>query len=346
MMECSMANSTSSAKTVAGSNSDLPAVSGIVESLNEPMLGLLLDRIILAAFVIDRQHVVRHWNSAMEQLSGLHRDEIIGTKDHWRPFYKAPRPCMADLMLDGQISDIEHYYEGKYKPSNLIADAYDAEDFFPECGEQGEWLHFSAASITNPAGEVIGAIETLSVISDRKKAEFALLERERIYRELSITDNLTNLYNSRYFYQRLDEALANARRYQHPFCLCFFDLDNFKQLNDRFGHIVGDKVLETFGSMVRASLRTTDTGYRYGGEEFVVLLPSTDLAEACVVAERIRQSLEHHRFPVREGERIGITVSLGLTEYQVCDTAESIMQRVDEALYNAKRSGKNQLQTL
>ena len=78
----------------------------------------------------------------------------------------------------------------------------------------------------------------------------------------------------------------------------------------------------------------------------MVLLPSTDLAEACVVAERIRQSLENHRFPIQEGEYIGMTVSLGLTQYQAGESAQSIMQRVDEALYNAKRAGKNQLQTL
>ncbi|MFW1677019.1 diguanylate cyclase [Pontibacter sp. JAM-7] len=332
-------------KASSGAQDNTSSLNGVIESLNEPMLGHLLDRIILAAFVIDQNHIIQHWNSAMEKLSGISREEMIGTRDHWRPFYNKPRPCMADLMLDGRVEDVARLYEGKFNVSDLITEAFEAEDFFPDCGPEGEWLHFSAARINNAAGEVIGAIETLTNISDRKKAEFELLARERKYRELSITDSLTGLYNSRHFYQRLDEALANAQRYQHSFCLCFFDLDNFKQLNDRWGHLVGDRVLETFGSMVRASLRLTDSGYRYGGEEFVVLLPSTVLSEAAVVAERIRQSLEDHNFTVEHGQKINITVSLGLTEYRTGDSAETIMERVDQALYCAKREGKNRLRT-
>lgn len=316
--------------------------SGLGLSPDPSVLVQVFDRIALPTFVIDNNHVILHWNSALEALSGLKREEMVGTCNQWKPFYQSPRPCLADLIVDGgHNSDVEHYYKDKYRPSALIPDAYEAEDFFPECGENGEWLHFTAASLLSPTGEVIGAIETLSNISARKKAEFELLERERTYRELSITDALTGLNNSRHFYDQLGTALENSRRYLHTFSLCFLDLDNFKALNDTYGHMVGDRVLETFGTLIKACLRSTDSAFRYGGEEFAIILPSTDFNGAINLADRIRDSLANHNVPVPDNGKINVTASVGITEFRAGDDARTILQRADEALYEAKRSGKN-----
>lgn len=313
-----------------------------LDTVDPEILVQVFDRIALATFVLDKHHVIVHWNSAMEALSGLHRSDMIGTKDQWRPFYSSSRPCLADLILEGgHDADVEHYYTNKYMKSQLIPEAYEAEDFFPDCGENGEWLHFTAANIKNSEGEIIGAIETLMNISARKKAEFELMERERIYKELSITDSLTGLHNSRHFYSELEKALETSRRYNHKFTICFFDLDDFKKLNDNHGHLMGDKVLETFGALVRSSLRTLDTGYRYGGEEFAILLPSTDYDGSFVVADRIRESLSNYQFRLKDGQTFNTTVSIGITEYLTGDSVESIMNRADDALYQAKRQGKN-----
>ncbi|MGH1461540.1 MAG: diguanylate cyclase [Neptuniibacter sp.] len=313
-----------------------------LDTVDPEILVQVFDRIALPTFVLDKHHVIVHWNSALEALSGLNRENMVGTKDQWRPFYSSPRPCLADLILEGgHDSDVEHYYTNKYQKSELIPNAYEAEDFFPECGPNGEWLHFTAANIVNSDGEVIGAIETLMNISGRKKAEFELLERERVYKELSITDSLTGLHNSRHFYAELEKSLETSRRYNHKFTICFFDLDDFKKLNDRYGHLMGDKVLETFGALVRSSLRTLDTGYRYGGEEFSILLPSTDYEGSLIVAERVRESLNNYQFRLENGEILKSSVSIGITEYKTGDTVESLMTRADEALYKAKRQGKN-----
>ncbi len=317
-------------------------ISSSEDGLDPSTLVQVFDRIALPTFVIDSNHVVRHWNSALEALTGLCRDEVIGTRNHWKPFYASPRPCLADLIIEGALdSEVQRYYTNKYRRSELIPDAYEAEDFFPECGEQGEWLHFTAASMLNSRGEVVGAIETLMNISDRKQAELELRERERTYREQSITDSLTGLYNSRYFYEQLDTSLETASRYQHPFSVCFLDLDRFKKLNDGYGHLFGDRVLETFGGLIRASLRATDSGYRYGGEEFALLLPSTSAAEARVVAERVRESLAAFQFQPEEGQSFSSTVSIGIAEYQVSDTERSLLERADQALYQAKARGRN-----
>lgn len=314
----------------------------IVDTADQSMLIQVFDRIALPTFVLDKDHTIIHWNSALESLSGLDRHEMIGTRDHWKPFYSSARPCLADLILEGgRDEDVKHYYTNKCNRSRLIPDAYEGEDFFPDCGIDGEWLHFTAAGILDEAGDMIGAIETLENISARKKAEFELLERERVYKELSITDSLTGLHNSRHFYDQLENALETARRYHHHFTLCFFDLDDFKKLNDTHGHLMGDKVLETFGALIRSSLRTLDSGYRYGGEEFAILLPSTDVEGAMIVAERVRESLQNYQFIIGDNEKIRSSVSIGVTAFTPGDTVQSIMQRADSALYKAKHQGKN-----
>lgn len=304
----------------------------------------VFDRISLPTFVIDANHEICHWNRALEVLTGLNREAMIGTKDQWMPFYSSPRPCLADLIVEGgEDKEVQRYYTNKYTYSELITDAFEAEDFFPECGDNGEWLHFTAAALHDDDGHLIGAIETLAKISDRKRAEFELIESEQSYREQSISDNLTRLYNSRHFHHELDQALENSKRYNHVFSLCFLDLDHFKQINDTHGHFFGDKVLEAFGMLVRSSLRTLDSAYRYGGEEFTILLPSTPAEGAAVFAERLRESLANHAFSLDNGEKFSATVSIGITSYSTNDDSKSMLQRADEALYVAKQNGRNQV---
>ncbi len=319
-------------------------VARIKENAEQSILVHVFDSIILPTFVIDTHHTILYWNKALEKLSGLRKEDMIGTKNQWRPFYNEPRPCLADLMLENnQNNKIEQLYAGKYEKSELIDGAYEAEDFFPECGDNGEWLHFSASTIRNDSGSVIGAIETFTNISDRKNAEFELKVREESYRKLSITDMLTGLKNTRYFYIKLEEFMAAANRYQHNFSICFLDLDHFKKLNDTHGHLAGDKVLRTIGQILQSSLRKLDIGCRYGGEEFVILLPSTSKKGAELVAQRIREWIENHKFALSKELTINVTVSIGISEYKEGDTNKSLLERADSALYEAKSSGRNRV---
>jgi len=161
------------------------------------MLAKIIDGSSIPSFVINNQHRVIYWNIAIEALTGLKRDKIIGTDEQWRAFYSEKRPTMADLMVDGaQENEIETYYQGMCKKSPLIEGAYEAEDFFLDLGRNGRWLHFTASPIKNSKGEVIGAIETLEDATERKRAEENLRyhlqqitkaqeeERKRIAREL------------------------------------------------------------------------------------------------------------------------------------------------------------------
>ncbi|WP_287126429.1 PAS domain S-box protein [Desulfobacter sp.] len=139
-------------------------------------------------FVIDTDHVITHWNLALEKVSGISGRQVVGTKNQWMPFYSKKRPVMADLIVD-QVSEekLSNYYIGIYKKSQSVENAYEAEDFFPDMGEHGQWLFFTAAPLRNSAGDIIGAVETLQDTSARKEAETALRESESKFR--SIFDN-------------------------------------------------------------------------------------------------------------------------------------------------------------
>jgi PAS domain S-box-containing protein len=137
----------------------------------------------IPAFIIGKDHLIIYWNKALEELSGIKAEEVVGTGQQWRAFYKTERPSMADLLVDKFQKEIPRWYAGKFIKSKLIAGAYEATDFFPELGKKGRWLRFTAAVIRNSKGAVIGAVETLEDITPAKRAEEALL---RAHEELEI----------------------------------------------------------------------------------------------------------------------------------------------------------------
>jgi two-component system sensor histidine kinase DegS len=190
--------------------------------LGSEMLAKIIDGSSIPSFVINKQHRVIYWNIAIEALTDIKRDKIIGTDEQWRAFYNEKRPTMADLMVDGaQENEIESYYKGKCKKSRLIDGAYEAEDFFLDMGKNGRWLHFTASPIRDNKGKIIGAIETLEDATERRRAEENLRqhlqqvtraqeeERKRIARELH--DDTAQVLSS------LSRQLDNFIRKKHGF---------------------------------------------------------------------------------------------------------------------------------
>lgn len=178
---------------------------------------------------------------------------------------------------------------------------------------------------------------------ERKQTEETLRESERRYRELSIVDELTHLYNPRHFYAQLKNEIDRANRYEHPLTLLLLDLDDFKQFNDNYGHMEGDQVLSRLGQVVKQCMRQTDSAYRYGGEEFTILLPMTTSADGIVTAERIRTEFEKETFSPVPDQNVHVTVSIGLTQYKPREDAKVFVQRADQLMYQAKRTGKNRV---
>jgi len=161
--------------------------------------------------------------------------------------------------------------------------------------------------------------------------------------EQAITDELTGLKNRRAFDERLQEEFRRAQRYSDPVSLIMLDLDNFKNVNDRFGHPFGDTVLRGAAEQIRTSTRDPDICARYGGEEFAVILPKTHLSGALSVAERIWKQLGEREYQPEGAPPIRVTASLGLAFYPSREilTPELLLRFADEALYQAKHAGRN-----
>ena len=164
---------------------------------------------------------------------------------------------------------------------------------------------------------------------EREKARLALdLER------LVITDDLTGLFNRRYFYRKIEEEMVRAKRQNGKLTLILFDLDHFKEYNDTFGHLEGDRALKEVGKIILSSIRDkVDSGCRYGGDEFAIILPSADIKHASDVAGRIQRS-------VREKKMGNIDISTGIAEYDSESSMEDFIKAADDALYEAKKQEK------
>jgi diguanylate cyclase (GGDEF)-like protein len=164
---------------------------------------------------------------------------------------------------------------------------------------------------------------------------------------LCVTDSLTKAYNRRYFFEHLGSELSRAERYGKPLACVLVDVDHFKQVNDRHGHLVGDRVLVRIAEILRDNIRSADVVARFGGEEFVILLPETGANEAAALIDRIRQEIERERFPATENGTLSVTVSAGVAEYEPVASVrepDALLRETDEALYRAKEAGRNRIE--
>jgi diguanylate cyclase (GGDEF)-like protein/putative nucleotidyltransferase with HDIG domain len=183
--------------------------------------------------------------------------------------------------------------------------------------------------------------EDIELVMSVSNQAGVIVENARLYAQAvtwSITDGLTKLFNHRYLHERLDEEIARGTRFGSAFSIIMIDIDFFKTYNDTYGHLAGDEVLASIGQCIKNSIRTIDIAFRYGGEEFAVILPETILEGAYVVAERIREKIEQKFY----SGRAYVTASLGIASWPTDGvTKEQIIASADKALYTAKDTGRN-----
>lgn len=165
-------------------------------------------------------------------------------------------------------------------------------------------------------------------------------QMEKKLEHLAVTDALTNAYNRTKFDDVIKSEIGRVKRYSHPLSLIMFDIDHFKRINDTHGHIYGDYVLKTLTNIVKENMRETDYLIRWGGEEFIILSPNTDLNNAKVLSERIRKAVEEYSFEKNQK----VTVSFGVTQFRQYDIEDTFVKRADDALYKAKEAGRNRVE--
>ncbi len=283
-----------------------------------------------AVVVVDSQHNMIFCNESVQRIFGYYNNELIDEnikklipsgisyedEDLVEKFTREgiPADFMSNNEKDGEDSDGQ--IQGVRKDGNKFSIEVDVMD-----ASIGSTRYYAAI---------------VRDVSENKNKEEELLK-------LASTDPLTGAFNRREFKSLAEQEGIRSQRYNRPLAIMMLDIDHFKDLNDTYGHAAGDVGLQTFTAACTSALRNMDILGRWGGEEFVVLLPETEIEGAIVIAERLRQVVEESSF-VSGPNKISFTVSIGVAQYKSDETTvDTPLARADEAIYNAKKQGRNRV---
>jgi len=257
-------------------------------------------------------------NKAGREILGINEEEIIGK--NWFEIGVVPQEKLEEVkthffkLISGDMDPSEKKVENELISKN---------DTHHICA----W----ADTLLDENGEIIGVLSSGLDITQKYFLEQKLIAQTYI-------DELTNLHNRKSYNKKLEESLSLHQRYNTPFSILMYDIDDFKRVNDNYGHDIGDKVLMEMSALVQSETRKNDYLFRIGGEEFVVICSGTNLEEAKTIAQKLREKVEKALFTE---ENLKLTISIGLTEVLQNDTSNSIFKRVDTRLYESKKHGKN-----
>ncbi len=245
---------------------------------------------------------------------------------------------LTDIMMQGMDGlELTKRIKAKFDIDVMVMTGYSADYSYEEAVQAG-----ASDFIFKPFRfeELDLRIKRVLRESEFKK-ERALLLKEM--QQLAITDGLTKLYNSRQFFYHIKQEIKRYDRYSRSLSLLILDIDFFKDYNDTWGHLEGDKVLMHIGRIISSCMRSMDTAYRYGGEEFAILLPETGLKKACVVGARIKDNIASEIFRPEKDKTQSVTVSIGACELVEGEDFTSFIKRTDKAMYKSKETGRNKL---
>jgi len=312
-------------------------VAPMIQEIKQPLLKILICDDDPADRKLVRTYVQRITDREIVLLEAGHTEEIQNALDKGR----------IDLVLmDNQMpgkSGMEWLAEitRKQLAPVVMLTGSGTEEIAAQAFQEGAVGYLPKSSLSQ---KKLGNI--IDVALDKwMRLQQAMADKEKLER-LANFDSLTGLYNRRTILGKLHELINLANRYKEDFSLVMLDIDHFKRVNDRYGHLTGDEVLEKIAALIRRNIRDTDTVGRYGGEEFIIILPQTNLSSAWGVAERLRTIIEKAEMKDPAGTVFAITVSQGLAGWERDEDATSLISRADEALYKAKEKGRNRVQIL
>ena len=288
----------------------------------------VIDQMNDGVYFVDRARNITYWSRGAERLTGYGAAEVVGhacrdgilnhVDESGAPLCGARCPLLA-TMRDGACREAHvylHHADGHRRPV---------------------WVR--SAPMRGPDGEIVGAIEVFSDDSEAATIQQRLLDLQ----QEALTDPLTGLGNRRFLQMQLDSRVSEWQRYQIPFGVLMIDIDLFKQVNDRHGHDVGDQVLGMVARTLMFGVRGSDVIARFGGEEFVAVLPDSTREEALAVAERIRKAFEEAEVRAPNGDLLELSASVGVAAYEPGESIDAMLNRVDGALYKAKQLGRNRV---
>src|SRR5438067_459543 len=248
----------------------------------------------------------------------------------------------------------------KHGESLIVPDVYTDPRFAKRIDEMTKWKTRSVVCVPLRAKHrTLGVIQLINCVLDnfgdtemfflQALCDYAAIAIDNAravekIQELTITDDCTGLYNARHLYKTLEAEVYRSARFGYEFSVIFMDLDHFKLVNDTYGHLVGSKLLQEIGFKVKSQLRLIDYAFRYGGDEFVILLPQTEKNSALVVAKRLQEMMRKTQFLTDEGLNLNVRCSMGLATYpEDAKSSHEIIRQADEMMYMVKNSSRDNI---
>lgn len=300
----------------------------------------MVQTIEVGLVVLDKNFDIQLWNGFMEDHSGVEPNSIKG-ENLFTKFNDLPEAWLKKKMESVFLLRNRAFISWEQRPY-----IFKFKNYRPITG-RADFMYQNVTLL--PLSSLTGQITHISMIiydvTDVAMNKLQINAANERLEHLSQTDGLTQLNNRRYWQECMQKEFDRHASYGDETTLVMFDIDDFKKVNDKYGHTIGDKVIQHISSLLKQSLRETDSAGRYGGEEFSIVLAKTSVADSLIFAERLRKEIEDTAL-VHEGQSIGVTVSIG-----ICDIQDGIknsaqwLKLADEALYNAKESGRNKCVT-
>ncbi|MDH4944369.1 diguanylate cyclase [Sulfurimonas sp. C5] len=276
------------------------------------------------AYRMDADLKFVYFSKNMENILGVAPKDVLGKT------FDGMLEWTGDSIEVGEKS-LEAYYTGQ-QHSDLTMMSF----IHPISGDE-RFIRVADHAVHDSSGKLLWIEGILEDITQRVNAEKALHQKKLELEKLATTDILTGVYNRYSIMKHIEEEIQRIKRKEESVSLIMYDFDHFKYINDNFGHDMGDYVLQEATQVIGRVIREIDTLGRYGGEEFLILLPYSNLSNALEVAERVREAIASHHF---EGLK-QVTISLGVAEYQENESLQSLLKRIDEKMYQSKHLGRN-----
>jgi diguanylate cyclase (GGDEF)-like protein/PAS domain S-box-containing protein len=285
----------------------------------------LLDHLYDGVYFVDLEGRITYWNHAAERITGFSASEVVGTRCHDQLLNHVDGA--GNSLCEGRCPLVKATEEGI---------AVEAEVYLHHKLGHRVPVAVRINPLRDKGGKILGSVELFQDLSEKSGI---LLQLEEL-RRLAHVDGLTGLASRGFLEREIDVQLEERRRYGWDFGLLFLDADNFKGINDNYGHEFGDRVLKMVAGNLKHICRPFDLFGRWGGEEFVGLIRNVHLPELVAIGERLRVLIEKS-FLVRDKEKVGVTVSVGATLARDEDSLSSLVRRADRLMYQSKQRGKN-----